>query len=461
MLNYLNQRNGAVILSIISNTTLILLKLAIGLYTGSVSILSEAIHSSTDLLAAIIAFFAIRTAVRPADANHPYGHGKAESLAATAEALLIFLAAGLIVYEAAQRLIHGAVIENVEWGIGVMAFSATANFLVSRHLFNVAQRTGSPALAADAWHLATDLYTALGVGLGLVVVRLTGIKAFDPLVAIGVALFIVRAAWNITRGAMADLLDESLPESDMAKIRALLAAHREEYSNVRVLRARRAGGGRRIYIALEFPPSVSMADAHTVAEQLEREIQKAFPGSSVIVEAEAPSRPETPETVREAVERVARRLDLPVHHINVYAAHHHFDVALHVEVDESLSLDQAHNLATRLEEELRRELPELARVDTHIEPTTRADLPDDEQLRARTRVETVLREMEEDLPAVRGVHDVEVRRNDGKLNVSLHLALSGAVPIAEAHYLSSEIEARLKRQVPNIQSVLVHTEPRE
>ena len=460
--NYLNQRTGAATLSILSNTLLIALKITIGLYTGSVSIISEAIHSSTDLIAALIAFFAIRTAARPADANHPYGHGKAESLAAAVEALLILMAAGLIVYEAGRRLYLGEwEIENLDWGIGVMVFSSAANFVVSRHLFNVSKRTGSPALAADAWHLATDLYTALGVGLGLVIVRLTGIKQFDPLVAIGVALFIVKAAWDITRGAIADLLDESVPADDLAKIRAVLDAHRSRDSNVRVLRARRSGGDRRIYIALEFPPGMAMADAHAEAEELEHEIQKAFRDSSVIVEAEAPPRHETREPLIEAVARIARRLNLPVHHINVYTAADHFDVALHLEVDEFLSLDEAHQLATRLEDALRQELPGLARVDTHIEPAAHGALPDAEQTRAQARIEQALHEMEEELPPVRGAHDVEVRRSDGKLYISLHLTLNGGVSIGEAHLLSGEIEARLKRQAPEIQSVLVHTEPQE
>ncbi len=462
MLSYLNQRNGAVVLSILSNTTLILLKIAIGLYTGSVSIISEAIHSSTDLLAAIIAFFAIRTAARPADENHPYGHGKAESLAAGVEALLIFLAAGLIVYEAARRLYLGSwEVENLDWGIAVMAFSSAANFVVSRHLFRVAKRTGSPALAADAWHLATDLYTALGVGLGLVIVRLTGIEAFDPLIAIGVAFFIVKAAWDITRGAMADLLDERLPASDESKIQAVLDANRSLFSRIRVLRSRRAGSERRIYIALEFPPSVSMSDAHTITERLEHEISQVLPGSSVIVEAEAPPKEQTPETVLETVERVARRLDIPVHHIRVSSANGQFMVSLHLEVDETLSLEAAHLEATRLEEELRRELPDLARVDTHIEPTPRQALPEQDYGRTRERIAAVIQEMEEELPAVRGVHDIQVRRNDGKLNISLHCALAGEVPITQAHHISSEIEARLRQEFPNIQNVLVHTEPQD
>ncbi len=459
---YLNQRNGAVVLSILSNTMLILLKIVIGLYTGSVSIISEAIHSSTDLLAAIIAFFAIRTAARPADENHPYGHGKAESLAAAVEALLIFLAAGLIIYEAARRLYEGDwEVENLGWGIGVMLVSSAANFVVSRHLFRVAKRTGSPALAADAWHLATDLYTALGVGLGLVVVVITGIKAFDPLIAIGVALFIFKAAWDISRSALADLLDERLPASDEAKIQAVLDANRSLFSRMRILRSRRAGSERRIYIALEFPPSVSMSDAHTITERLEHEISEVLPGSSVIVEAEAPPKGETDETVIETVERVARRLGVPVHHIRVSRAENDFIVSLHLEVDEALSLEAAHVEATRLEEELRREIPDLARVDTHIEPTPLAAAPEQDQARTRDRIQVVIEEMEEDLPAVRGVHDIQVRRKDGQLNVSLHCTLAGEVPITEAHHVSSEIEARLRREFPDIQNVLVHTEPQE
>ncbi len=461
MLRFLNERTGAVTLSIVSNTTLIALKIAIGVYTGSVSILSEAIHSSTDLIAALIAFFAIRSAVRPPDEGHPYGHGKLESLAATIESLLIVAAAGLIIYEAARRLYYGAVIENVEWGIAVMAFSSAANFAVSRHLFRVAQRTESPALAADAWHLATDLYTAMGVGLGLVVVRITGIKAFDPLVAIGVALFILRAAWNIARGAMADLLDESLPASEQARIRAVLDAHRQLYSGVRVMRTRRAGGVRRIYVALEFPPTVSMADAHAVTEHLEDEIRRVYPSSSVTVEPEAPTQAETRETAIEAVERVARRLGAPVHHVGAYASNGRFNVSLHLEVEPSLSLAEAHTLATRLEEELRREIPRLARVDTHIEPVSRQVQPDLEQARARAQVEAALKEMAEHIPQVRGVHDIQVRWNEGNMTVSLHCALDGSVPIGEAHRISDEIVKELKRRLPQVKSVLVHTEPQQ
>ncbi len=461
-MQYFNTRSGAATLSLASNSILIVMKIAVGLFTGSVSVISEAIHSSTDLLAAIIAFFAIRSAAKPADANHQYGHAKAESLAAGIEAVLIFLAALFIIYEAARRLYFGAVVINLDWAIAVMAISSGINFVVSRHLYRVAQKTGSPALAADAYHLSTDLYTALGVGVGLLIVRVTGLPAFDPLIAIGVSLFIVKGAWEITRGSMADLLDESLPEVDEGRIRAILNAHRGLYSNLRVMRTRRAGGGRHAYVALEFPPSVSLSDAHAVTEHLESEIQQVFPGASVVVEPESPSSPApTTETIVEMVYRIARQLPVPIHHVGAYASNDRFNVKLHLEVDDSLSLAQAHALATRLEDELRREIPSLARVDTHIEPTRREALPDEEQMRAHAQIQHSLDQVIARLPQVRGVHDIEVRRNNGNLNVSLHAALDGSIPIGEAHRLCDELEAQLKRELPQVQTVLVHTEPQE
>jgi cation diffusion facilitator family transporter len=459
MLAYLNQRTGAVALAVVSNALLISLKIAVGLYTGSVSIISEAIQSGTDLLAALIAFVAIRGAAKPPDESHPYGLGKLESLAATIEALMIFTAAGLIIYEASRRLYYGAVIGNVDWGIGVMAFSSVADFFVSRHLFRVARRTESPAIAAEAWNLATDIYAAIAVIIGLVLVRVTGLKAFDPLVGIGVALFILKTAWNVARGGIADLLDESLPSGDQNKIRAVLAGHRQMYSTVRTMRTRRAGGRRLVYIALQFPPTVSMADAHAVTEHLEEEIRTLYPGSSVTVEAEAPPSFDSTENVIESVERVARRLGLPVHQISAYASDRRFHVSLHLEVDSALSLVQAHSLATRLEDELRREIPLLARVDSLIEPASRQVQPDQEQARARAQVEAALQDLTGQIPHVRGVHDIQVRLNGGNLVISLHCTLDGRVPIGEAHRVGDEIAQAVKSKLPNVESVLVHTEP--
>lgn len=459
MVAYLNRRTGAVALAIVSNALLISLKVGVGFYTGSVSIFSEAIQSGTDLLAALIAFFAIRGAAKPPDATHPYGHGKLESLAATVEALLIFGAAGLIIYESSRRLYFGADIANVDWGIGVMVLSSVADLFVSRHLFRVARRTESPAIAAEAWNLATDIYAAITVVVGLVLVRVTSIVAFDPIVGIGVALFIIKTGFDIIRGSIADLLDESLPAVDQSKIRAVLDAHRRMFSDVRTMRTRRAGGRRLVYIALQFPPTVSMADAHAVTEHLEQEIRRVYPGSTVTVEAEAPPAVDSSENVIETVERVARRLAFPVHHVSAYASERRFNISLHLEVDPALSLAQAHKLATHLENELRREISNLGRVESHIEPGSRQVEPVEEQARVKADVEAAIKDLTDRIPQVRGLHDIQVRLNGGSIVVSLHCVLDGGLPIAEAHKVGDEIAAELKGKLTNVAYVLVHTEP--
>ena len=200
-------KTGAAGLSIISNSALVGLKVAVGLSMGSVSVLSEGVHSAVDLLAALIAFFSIRAAARPPDEEHQFGHGKIENVSGAIEALLIFGAAGLIIYEAADKIRTGTELESMELGIGIMAASGLVNFFVSRHLHRVARASDSVALEADAWHLTTDVYTSLGVMAGLVVVRITDLTVLDPIIAILVALLIMRAAWRITRKSVGGLLD--------------------------------------------------------------------------------------------------------------------------------------------------------------------------------------------------------------------------------------------------------------
>lgn len=455
---YVNTRQGAAALSIASNTTLIVFKVLVAGLTGSVSVLSEAIHSGVDLLAAIIAFFSIRTAQRPADQNHPYGHGKAETLSAAIEALLIVVAAALIIYEALRRLVEGAFVENVDYGIGVMALSSTVNYFVSRNLFRVAHLTHSAALEADAWHLRTDVYTGVGVGVGLLLVRLTGITALDPFAALGVALLIVRAAWDITRRAARVLLDESLPARDETQLRAILAAHTGLYSRISRVRTRR-GPQPYVEVGLEFPPQVSLPEAHALTEHLEEEIRRTFPHAVAVVEAEPQSAVASPETIIQGVRQLADRLNSPVHHVAAHRMGPKFHVNLHLEVEGSLSLGEAHVQATQLESEIYREIPAVAAVTTHIEPRD-SDLREVDAAEADFElVAGQLQAIVQGLPQVRNVHDVDVHRQNGQLFVSLHCALEDSISLDAAHWVSSQIEAQLKRRLPAVASTFVHTEP--
>jgi cation diffusion facilitator family transporter len=281
-----SSKTSAAGLSIISNSLLVVLKLAAGIIMGSVSVVSEGAHSAVDLLAAVIAFFSIRAAAKPADEEHEFGHGKIENISGTIEALLIFGAAGLIIYQAIHKIITGAKPEFLAYGIGIMAFSAVLNFFVSRFLHRIAHRTDSVALEADAWHLTTDVYTSLGVFAGLIVVEITHWYILDPIIAIGVALLIVRAAWNITWKSVRGLLDIRLPQAEEDVITASIMEHVGELAGFHELRTRKAGSQRYIELHLVLPKKVTVEEAHKLCDHLEDDIKSKLPEGNVTIHCE-------------------------------------------------------------------------------------------------------------------------------------------------------------------------------
>lgn len=281
------QKMSAALLSVASNTVLVVAKLAIGIVSGSVSILSEAVHSSIDLVAAIIAWFAVREAGKPADEKHPFGHGKIENVTGTVEALLIFGAALYIIWSASKKLISGTVeIERMGLGLAVMGGSALANYLVSRHLLKVAVTTDSVALKADAMHLRTDVYTSMGVFAGLLVIKVTGATILDPLVAIAVALLIVKAAYDLTKHAFLPILDVKLPDDEEAAVHEVLAAHAGEFLEYHKLRTRKAGHVRHINLHLVVPKNMSVEAAHRLSHTITAEIAGKLANSDALVHVE-------------------------------------------------------------------------------------------------------------------------------------------------------------------------------
>ncbi len=270
-------------LSIISNTSLVLIKLFIGIVMGSVSVLSEAIHSGLDLLASVIAFYAVGKAGKPADERHPYGHGKWENVSGVAEALLILAAAVYIIYEAALRFTGGRQVEYLGLGTVVMSVSALVNWFVSKHLFLVARKTHSVALEADAWHLRADVYTSLGVLAGLGLIAITKIAVLDSIVAIAVALLIVRSSVELTRNAFADIFDVRLPEKDEKIIKDILTGHQGDCVSFHRLRTRKSGSVRFIDLHLVVPRRWTIEEAHQLSDTIEKEISEALPNTQVII----------------------------------------------------------------------------------------------------------------------------------------------------------------------------------
>ncbi|MBU5611654.1 cation diffusion facilitator family transporter [Geomonas azotofigens] len=274
-------------LSVASNTTLVIAKVAVGMITGSVSVLSEAVHSGVDLVAAGIAWYSVRESGKPADEDHHYGHGKIENVAGTIEAVLIFGAAFYIIWEAVQKLRTGVVeIEGLGLGAAVMAVSAVANYLVSRHLLNVAAATDSVALEADAMHLRTDVYTSAGVLGGLVAIKFTGVPILDPIVAIVVALMIIKAAWDLTKSAFFHILDVKLPEEEEAVIHDVLEDYREHLIEYHKLRTRKSGHLRYVDMHLVVPRQMTVEAAHALSHEITAEIERRLPYSHILVHLE-------------------------------------------------------------------------------------------------------------------------------------------------------------------------------
>jgi cation diffusion facilitator family transporter len=291
-------RSRAAAVSIVSNTLLIALKVAAGILTGSVAILTEALHSGIDLLASLIAFFSVRRAEAPADASHRYGHEKFENAAAAAEGMLILAGSAVIVYAAIRSLVAGPELENLGIGIVVIGFASVANLAVSSWLFRKARETSSPALEGDAAHLRTDAYTSIGVLVGLALVSVTGEHWLDPVVALLIAGAIVITGVRITMGSLRVLVDEALPDDELRSIRECIQAFGDRgVVGYHQLRTRQAGSRRYVDLHVQFRSGTSLEDAHRIGHELQDAIQHEIDRADVLIHLEPEDRVRPGETL--------------------------------------------------------------------------------------------------------------------------------------------------------------------
>jgi cation diffusion facilitator family transporter len=287
------QKERAARLSIASNSGLIVLKLVAGAATGSIAIVTEAVHSSIDLLASFVALFSIRKADEPADESHMYGHEKVENLASALEGVLILVGAGIIIFESVRRLAHPHGIESLGFGIAAVGVSMVVNLGVSAYISRQARATDSPALEADAAHLRTDALTSAGVLVALALVAITGSKALDPITALIVAVVIVWSGIRIVSRSSRVLVDEALPDEELALVGEAIDAYgAPEVVGYHKLRARRAGSRRHIDLHVQFRPGTTLERAHHVSHQLQGEIERRIHGADVLIhlEPEGPGR---------------------------------------------------------------------------------------------------------------------------------------------------------------------------
>jgi cation diffusion facilitator family transporter len=285
-------RTKAAWFSVLSNTVLMCTKFVVGAMIGSISVISEAIHSANDLLASFIALFAVKNSTRPPDKEHPYGHGKIENISGTIEAVLIFLAAGLIIKEAVEKIkiiTEGGTVVSPGWGIAVMGFSALLNFLISTYLLKVGRAHDSVALEADGMHLRTDVYTSLGVFLGLILIKFTGLQILDPIAAILVAVLIIKAAYDLTQKAFRPLMDAALEDETVALTESILQECCNEYIEYHDLRTRKAGRESHIDLHLVIRSDKSIQEAHELCDLIEGKINSKIPYSHVLIHVEPDS----------------------------------------------------------------------------------------------------------------------------------------------------------------------------
>lgn len=271
------------VLSIVSNTVLIIFKVIAGILSGSVSIISEAIHSGMDLGASIIAFFSVKKSSQPADKEHPYGHGKIENISGLAEGLLIFVAAALIIIEAVKKLFEPVEIEQALVAMAVMFTSALVNLIVSKKLYKVAREEESMALEADALHLKTDVYTSLGVGVGILLIKLTGLAILDPIVAILVAALIIKEAWKLCKTAFDFLLDSRLSDEEEAEIEKIIGEHSHQFRDYHKLKTRKSGNVKHIDFHITIDPNQTVEEAHHIIGCLKKAMGERFKNTRVTI----------------------------------------------------------------------------------------------------------------------------------------------------------------------------------
>lgn len=282
----INTTTGAVILAIGSNAILTVSKLIIGIMTNSIAIISEALHSGIDLIASIIAFFAVKHAREPADKRHQYGHGKIENVSSLFEAIFIFATAGIIVFESVQKLFHPEPLDHVGLGLIIMGVSTVFNIIVSTNLIRVGLRENSPALTADGHHLRTDIFTSLGVFLSLIIYNFTHLMSIDSIVAILIGLYIFKLAYSIGYTSIQSLIDHAIPLEEETKIHHVLQSFKSKIFGYHDLRTRQAGANRHVDLHLLLCKGLTIEEGHKICDEIEEAINKKLGETHTVIHVE-------------------------------------------------------------------------------------------------------------------------------------------------------------------------------
>jgi cation diffusion facilitator family transporter len=456
------EKKAVALNSIYAAVGITLLKMIVGITTGSLGVLSEAAHSGLDVVAAAITYFSVRISDKPADADHQYGHGKFESFSAFIETGLLLLTCVWIVYEACTRLFFYSVeIEPSIWAFAVMATSIVVDYWRSRRLRRIANKYDSQALRADALHFSTDIWSSAVVILGLTLV-LAGraysqplLKKADPIAALIVACIVVYVSWRLARQTIDALLDAA-PAGGRNRI--IQEIYRMDgVLEVDRVRIRKAGSRYFVDVSVAMSRTVTFQKSEQVSNEVAACIRAVLPGADVVVNAV--SRASREESLFDQIRAVATRNNLNVHDISVQDIEGRLHVEQHVELDERLSLKEAHDRVTRLEGEMKRDIPEISSILTHIESEP-ATIETSDGLVRDPGFEPRLQSVTQKFPEVVDMHDLMFNRVGGRLYLSLHCTMQDDLPLSRVHVIQTALEGHFRQEVPELFRVLIHPEPR-
>jgi cation diffusion facilitator family transporter len=447
--------------SVIAAVGVTVLKIAVGVTTGSLGILSEAAHSGLDLIAATITLFSVRVSDKPADADHQYGHGKVENFSAFIETGLLLLTCVGIVYEAVRRMFfHHVQIEPTLAAFLVMFVSMGVDYWRSRALSRIAEKYDSQALQADALHFTTDIWSSGVVVLGLAVVligkrlQIPWLVDADPIAALFVAGVIMFVSTRLARRTVDALLDTA-PSGARGKILGALRGV-EGLLEVDRVRIRRAGNRYFADVSVGLARNVTFQKSGQVADEVTRAVHTVLPNTDVVVHSVP--RPGSAENIFDRVRAVALRNNLNVHDVSVQDLDGRLHVEQHLELDERLALRDAHDRVSLLESEIRSEVPEIASILTHIESEP-ATIEPGEQIQRDSQLEAKLKSVANEFPEILDMHDIEVKRVRDHVYFSCHCTFPDELPLSRVHDISTALEIRFKQETPELFRVLIHPEP--
>lgn len=449
------------LISVLAAVGIFVFKLLVGLHTRSLGILAEAAHSALDLIATLLTWFSIRIAARPADANHPFGHGKFENFSAFLETGLLILTALAIAGIAIGNWMSGQITPVLVdgWAFAVMFVSIAVDWSRSRILRRAALSFHSDALAADALNFTTDMASSLAVLVGLALVgaaqvwRIEWLLHADAVAALVVAATIVWLALRLGRRTAGILLDEA-PLKLTQQVRAALHAA-PGVVEIERLRLRRVGSRYFVDGLVDVQPATTLEGAGVVKAEAAERIRELLPEADVVIEARP--RRFAPPGPFERIQEIAQRQNLNIHDLSIYNAGAGLEVEFHLELRANLPLSEAHDRVSRLEADMRRALPAIHAIVTHIEPEE--DHVSSASTLASQRIRATVRQIAARLPQMLDCHDVQLRRSGGHLLLSCHCSFPDSMPVADVHERVTQLEAELKRNLPELFRVTIHPEP--